>query len=118
MIHTRPKTKIVCTLGPSTSSARRIRSLVEEGMSVARLNMSHGTPEEHAEKIRLIRAASAETGIPVAVMVDVPGPKYRTGPTKDGPLDLESGQNLTLTSRDIVGDRDTCRSGFTAGHPS
>ncbi len=107
MIHTRPKTKIVCTLGPSTSSARRIRSLVEEGMSVARLNMSHGTPEEHAEKIRLIRAASAETGIPVAVMIDVPGPKYRTGPLGDGALNLESGQDITLTSRDIIGDRDT-----------
>ena len=76
-------------------------------MSVARLNMSHGTPDEHAEKISLIRAASAETGIPVAVMIDVPGPKYRTGLLGDGALDLESGQDITLTSRDIVGDKDT-----------
>ena len=104
MIHTRTKTKIVCTLGPSTSSARRIRSLVEEGMSVARLNMSHGNPEEHAEKARMVREASEETGIPVAVMVDVPGPKYRTGPMKDDVLILETGQDFTLTSRDIVGD--------------
>ena len=117
MIHTRPKTKIVCTLGPSTSSARRIRSLVEEGMSVARLNMSHGTAEEHAEKIIMIREASEETGIPVAVMVDVPGPKYRTGPMEDGALNLESGQDLTLTSRNIVGDSDVV-SGSATGHPS
>lgn len=105
IIHTRTKTKIVCTLGPSTSSARRIRSLVEEGMSVARLNMSHGTPEEHAERIGLVREAAIETGIPTAVMIDVPGPKYRTGRMESETLRLESGQDFTLTSRDVVGDR-------------
>ena len=107
MIYTRPKTKIVCTLGPSTSSPEVIRRLVEEGMSVARLNMSHGKPEEHAEKVRMIRRASDETGIPVAVMVDVPGPKYRTGPMGDGVLMLESDDEFTLTGRDIVGDSRT-----------
>ncbi len=107
MIHTRPKTKIVCTLGPSTSSANVIRSLVEEGMSVARLNMSHGTPQEHAEKFKMIREASEETGVPVAVMVDVPGPKYRTGPVETGAINLEPGQNLTLTSRTVVGNSHT-----------
>ena len=104
IIHTRTKTKIVCTLGPSTSSAKMIRSLVEEGMSVARLNMSHGTPEEHAGRIRLVREAAKATGIPAAVLIDVPGPKYRTGPMEVDSLDLATGQDFTLTSRQVTGD--------------
>jgi pyruvate kinase len=106
MIHTRPKTKIVCTLGPSTASSEVIRSLIEEGMSVARLNMSHGGIDDHIESLRMVREASEGVGIPVAVMVDVPGPKYRTGPLVDGVLNLEKGDRITLTSRDIAGTKE------------
>ena len=101
----RPKTKIVCTLGPSTESQETIHQLVESGMSVARLNLSHGTLESHADAIRRVRVASQQLGVPVGVMVDVPGTKYRTGPLASGAVELKSGDTLTLTSRDIVGNQ-------------
>ena len=102
----RPKTKVVCTLGPSTESEDTVRGLIEAGMSVARLNLSHGSLESHATAMLLVRAASEELGIPVGIMVDVPGTKYRTGPLKPGVVDLKSGESLTLTSRDVVGTRE------------
>ena len=100
---TRPKTKIVCTLGPSTESKETIRALIESGMSVARLNLSHGSMDTHVSAIEMVRSVSEELGIPVGVMVDVPGAKYRTGPLAPGVVDLVSGDELTLTSRDVVG---------------
>ena len=102
MLTTRPKTKIVCTLGPATSTQEMVQALVESGMSVARLNLSHGKLEEHAIAVELVRRVSRRLGIPVGVMVDVPGAKYRIGRLESGPLDLERGDNLTLTSRDIA----------------
>ena len=99
-----PKTKIVCTLGPATEDVGRIESLVREGMSIARLNMSHSDLETHNTTFERVRRASERFGIPVGIMVDVPGPKYRTGPTVPGILDIQSGNSLTLTSRDIVGN--------------
>ena len=99
----RPKTKIVCTLGPSTESQETIRELVENGMSVARLNLSHGTLDTHATAIEQVRQASQEVGIPVGIMVDVPGSKYRVGPLAPGVVDLKRGDRLTLTSRDVTG---------------
>ena len=99
-----PKTKIVCTFGPSTESVEIIESLVREGMSIARLNMSHGDLETHKAIFERVRRVSARFGIPVGIMVDVPGPKYRTGATVPGVLDIKNGNTLTLTSRDIVGN--------------
>ena len=99
-----PKTKIVCTLGPATESEGRIESLVREGMSIARLNMSHSDLDTHRTTFQRVRRVSGRFGIPVGIMVDVPGPKYRTGPTMPGVLDIKEGSALTLTSRDIVGD--------------
>ena len=99
-----PKTKIVCTLGPSTEDVGRIESLVREGMSIARLNMSHSDLRTHEITFDRVRRASERFGIPVGIMVDVPGPKYRTGPTVPGVLDIQAGSSLTLTSRDIVGN--------------
>ena len=99
----RPKTKIVCTLGPASHSEERIEALVHAGMSVARLNLSHGTLEEHATALDRVRRISQKMGIPVGVMVDVPGPKYRTGPLAPGVLQLKPGDRLTLTSVDVVG---------------
>ena len=102
----RPKTKIVCTLGPSTESQQTIASLVGCGMSVARLNLSHGTLETHRAAIERIRSVSQELGIPVGIMVDVPGSKYRTGPLAPGVVELTPGDSITLTSRDVIGTQE------------
>ena len=102
----RPKTKIVCTLGPSTSSVEQIGALVESGMSIARLNLSHGTLDDHAQAADRVRQAAKEAGIAVGLMVDVPGAKYRIGPLSPGIIDLNKGDRLSLTSRDVIGTRD------------
>ncbi|MCI0822505.1 MAG: pyruvate kinase [Chloroflexi bacterium] len=99
-----PKTKIVCTLGPASESEHMIEELILSGMTVARLNFSHGDIEAHTTAFHRIRHVSAKLGIPVGIMVDVPGPKYRTGPTIPGVLDVKSGDHVTLTSRDLTGD--------------
>ncbi len=106
MPDTRPKTKIVCTLGPSTASEETIGALVESGMGIARLNLSHGDLDEHLASVEMVRKVSERLGIPVGIMVDVPGAKYRTGPLGTGVLDLEEGDSLTLTSRDVVGTKE------------
>ena len=100
----KPKTKIVCTLGPSTASDETIRELISGGMTVARLNLTHGTLDAHAIAIRQVRAASDELGLSVGIMVDVPGPKYRTGYQDPGVINLTGGSALTLTSREVQGN--------------
>ncbi|MCH8205751.1 MAG: pyruvate kinase [Chloroflexi bacterium] len=100
----RPKTKIVCTLGPSTETPDTIQRLIATGMSVARLNLSHGTLESHETAIERVREASKELGIPVGIMVDVPGSKYRVGPLAPGVVELRPGDSLILTSEDVVGN--------------
>ena len=100
----RPKTKIVCTLGPSTEGSEQVSALIEAGMSIARLNLSHGSLESHALAIQTVRREAARLGEPVGIMVDVPGPKYRTGELSTGVVELEVGNEITLTSRDVVGD--------------
>ncbi|MEE8373130.1 MAG: pyruvate kinase, partial [Dehalococcoidia bacterium] len=100
----RRKTKIVCTLGPATESPRMIERLIRSGMNVARINLSHGDEESHRALIRHIRAAGSKLGAPVAVLVDVPGPRYRTGDLKDGHATLRKGARLVLTSRAVPGD--------------
>jgi pyruvate kinase len=97
------RTKIVATLGPATDGLER--ELVEAGIDVARLNFSHGTPEEHARRCAAIRAAAFELGRCVAVMQDLQGPKIRVGRLSGGgPVLLAQGQTLTITTRDIFGD--------------
>ncbi len=71
------KTKIVCTLGPATDSYATIKKLIKAGMNVARLNMSHGSHEEHASRIELVKRARAELSVPVAIMADTKGPEIR-----------------------------------------
>ena len=105
LYHNKPKTKIVCTLGPSSDSEEVLRELVETGMNVARLNMSHGDRAVHEAVFKRVRKVSEDLGIPVGIMVDVPGAKYRTGPTDPGALQLEEGDRIILTSRDVVGDQ-------------
>jgi pyruvate kinase len=97
------RTKIVCTIGPATSSAAVIEQLVKTGMNVARLNLSHGTYREHARYIQIVRKLSHRLAIPVAILIDLPGPKYRTGKLKDGQTKLEKGAEVILTTRSVRG---------------
>jgi pyruvate kinase len=97
------RAKIVCTLGPAVSSPERIRELVVAGMDVARLNLSHGEYAVHEEIYRSIRAASDETGHAVGILVDLQGPKIRTARFKDGPVELVTGAEFTITTREVDG---------------
>ncbi len=98
------RAKIVCTLGPASSSPEMIDRLLQAGMDVARLNFSHGTDEEHARRIGAVRAASGRHQKPVAVLADLQGPKIRTGPLEGGrPVDLRAGQRFIITTERIAG---------------
>ena len=97
------RTKIVCTIGPATSSEAAIRKLVQAGMDVARLNLSHGTLDEHARYVQIVRSVSSKLGIEVAILMDLPGPKYRIGRLKDGGVELRRGSRITLTDKDVEG---------------
>jgi pyruvate kinase len=96
----------VCTLGPATSSKERIRELVDAGMDVARLNLSHGTYDEHEEIYHRVREASDETGHGVGVFVDLQGPKIRLGHFKEGSTRIQTGQSFTITTRELGGDNE------------
>ena len=100
------RTKIVCTLGPASSSRAELDRLVAAGMDVARVNFSHGTHAEHAEVIRLIREGEARWGRPIAILQDLQGPKIRLGtfgPAGGARVDLEPGQIFTLCAKPVVG---------------
>ncbi|MDY6843344.1 MAG: pyruvate kinase [Thermodesulfobacteriota bacterium] len=98
------RTKIVCTIGPATESTAMIERLIKAGMNVARLNLSHGEHQKHAQSIKIIRNISQRFGISVAILIDLPGPKYRTGKIKGGQVELRKGTNVVLTTRMIEGD--------------
>jgi pyruvate kinase len=90
------RTKIVATIGPACRDPETLARMVEAGLDVARLNFSHGTREEHAENVRLVREASRRAGRPVAILQDLPGPKLRIGPLREDLIDLRPGDTLTL----------------------
>ena len=97
--------KIVCTIGPATRSARMIRKLIEAGMNVARLNFSHGTHEEHAQSISMLREAATVLRKPIAVLADLQGPKIRTGALAGGgTVFLRTGQRFVITTAKVLGD--------------
>lgn len=98
--------KIVCTLGPGTSTPERIEQLVVAGMDIARLNLSHGSYEDHTAVYQAVRRASNVTGRAVGVLVDLQGPKIRTTRFSHGPVELTAGATFTITTRDVDGDRD------------
>ncbi|TKY58952.1 Pyruvate kinase, cytosolic isozyme [Spatholobus suberectus] len=106
MAEKKPKTKIVCTLGPASRSVPMVEKLLRAGMNVARFNFSHGSHEYHQETLDNLRTAMENTGILCAVMLDTKGPEIRTGFLKDGkPIQLKQGQELTLsTDYSIKGD--------------
>ncbi|MBF0397596.1 MAG: pyruvate kinase, partial [Desulfobacterales bacterium] len=95
------KTKIVCTIGPASSSPEAIKGLIENGMNVARLNFSHGTHDEHKEKIKIIREISESLGKPVAILQDLCGPKIRIGKVIEPGITLKPGQKFILTNEMI-----------------
>jgi len=97
------KTKLVCTIGPASSSAETIAQMVRAGMSVARLNCAHGDPASHARIVRRVRRAADRTGRHVAIMADLPGPKMRIGSLDPDPVFLEAGHRIVLTSDRIEG---------------
>lgn len=99
------RTKIVCTLGPSSDSPDTVRRLMRTGMDVARLNFSHGAHATHQKLLDTVRATAAELNRNVAVMMDLQGPKIRTGVLKGGrPVELVEGETICITTRDVPGD--------------
>jgi pyruvate kinase len=102
------RAKIVCTLGPATSSPERIRELVDAGMDVARLNFSHGSHADHERAYQRIRRASDASGRGVGILADLQGPKIRLGRFADGPVELTDGSTFTITTRDVPGDVSIC----------
>lgn len=98
------KTKIVCTIGPASSSENTLREMCLAGMNVARLNFSHGTHEAHLKTLNLIKKVRSELGLPIAVLLDTKGPEYRIGVFENGKTELKEGDEFTFTSDDIIGD--------------
>src|SRR6185503_13331493 len=97
------KTKIVCTLGPASSSEEMIVRLIQAGMDVARVNMSHGDHAGHARVIKRLRSASAKLGKPLAILLDLQGPKIRTGKILGGKVEILAGAEITLTTKAVEG---------------
>lgn len=100
------KTKIVCTIGPSSESLENTKKLIQAGMNVARLNFSHGDFEEHGNRIKTIRQACQELNKSVAILLDTKGPEIRTGKLAVEPIELVQDEFITLTTEEILGDKD------------
>lgn len=99
------KTKIICTMGPNTDNIDIMRALVENGMDVARFNFSHGTYEEQADRIKILKKVREEYELPIAMLLDTKGPEIRTGLLEDGEkVTLNEGDTIVLTSEEIIGD--------------
>ncbi|NJP66549.1 pyruvate kinase [Streptomyces spiramenti] len=102
------RAKIVCTLGPATDSYEQITGLVEAGMNVARLNLSHGAHAEHEQRYHRVRQAAREAGRGIGVLADLQGPKIRLGVFRDGPALLEAGDTFRITTDEVEGDQHRC----------
>ena len=101
------KTKIICTMGPNTNDRDLMKKLVENGMDIARFNFSHGDHAEQKERMDMLKTVREEVGRPVAILLDTKGPEIRTGLLQNGKkVMLEEGQVFTLTTEDVVGDKD------------
>ena len=99
-----PRAKIVCTLGPASSTPERIGELIDAGMSVARLNFSHGSHEDHARMLATVRAEADRRGKAIAALVDLQGPKIRVGRFAEGQIELRAGAEFTITTEPVIGD--------------
>ncbi|MDO4467600.1 MAG: pyruvate kinase [Bacillota bacterium] len=98
------KTKIICTIGPSSENEETLTEMALAGMNVARLNFSHGSYDEHQKKIDLVKKVRAKLNLPIALMLDTKGPEYRIGTFENGSIELKEGDTFTFTSNDIVGN--------------
>lgn len=109
------RTKIVATIGPSSSTPEIIARLLDAGVDVARLNFSHGTHEEHAERIEMLRAATRAAERPLAILQDLQGPKIRTGQlVDDKPVQLVPGTRFTITTKEVIGTAERVSTTYTA----
>lgn len=106
------RAKIVCTLGPATDSQEQILELARAGMNVARINASHGSHEEHEARIRRVRKAAEIVGRPIAVLVDLQGPKVRLATFAEGPVELNVGDEFTITTEDVPGTKELAGTTF------
>ncbi|MFT0848532.1 pyruvate kinase [Actinomycetaceae bacterium L2_0104] len=106
------RAKIVCTLGPATTTQEQILELARAGMNVARINASHGSHAEHEERIVRVRKAAEITGRPIAVLVDLQGPKIRLGEFAEGPVQLNVGDEFTITTEDVPGTKELVSTTF------
>ena len=100
------RAKIVCTMGPAVDSAEKVRELIDAGMNMARLNLSHGGYPEHQSRLDQVRQGAKEAGVPVAILVDLQGPKIRLARFKAGPHDLSRGDIFTITTDEVEGTKD------------
>ena len=101
------KTKIICTIGPASADEKVLTQMCLNGMNVARLNFSHGTHEEHKEKIDMIKRVRENLDRPIPIMLDTKGPEYRIKTFKNGSVEIRDGAEFTFTTRDVEGD-ETC----------
>ena len=99
------KTKIICTLGPASNNEKVLSEMIDAGMNVARLNFSHGTHEEHAAKIEMIKRVRGHKKVPLPIMLDTKGPEFRIRTFKDGKIKLKDGDTFTFTTEEIIGDK-------------
>jgi len=98
------KTKVICTIGPSSENEEVLTRMFEAGMNVARLNFSHGSHEEHQQKIDLIKRVREKMNLPIAIMLDTKGPEYRIRTFKDGKITVEDGAKFTFCTEEVEGD--------------
>lgn len=106
------RAKIVCTMGPAVESPEKVRELIAAGMNMARLNLSHGSYQEHQTRLDRVREAAKEAGVPCAVLVDLQGPKIRLGRFADGPHELARGDIFTITTDDVPGTKERVSTTF------
>lgn len=103
------RTKIICTLGPACRDEETLAKMIKNGMNVARLNFSHQSYEFHAENIQTLKRLRKKLDIPLAIMLDTKGPEIRTGVVEDDAVQVETGSEFTLTTRDILGNSSLCK---------
>ncbi len=108
------KAKILATLGPASNTQEKIETMIESGVSAVRINMSHGTHDEHTAAVANARAAALKLDRALSILVDLSGPKIRTRSLKDGaPVELKKGEQFTITTRDIEGSKDQVGTNFS-----
>ena len=100
------KTKIICTIGPACENEETLTQMCMNGMNVARLNFSHGTLEEHQQKINLVKSVREKLGLPIAIMLDTKGPEYRIKTFENKKITLSDGDTFTFTTDDIIGNQE------------